>query len=126
MLQDIHGQNTSYLLWAVYARMTNADLLMRAAAAARAWDQKALIPLREVRRALKVPLVPFPDEQREQFREAVKALELASEKLLMETLEGLSHERGDAAVRDVLHAASQAWSRPAPDAALSLLAEALE
>ena len=125
-LQDIHGQNTSYLLWAVHARSTDKDLLVRAAAAARAWDQTALVPLREVRRSLKPPLTPFSDDQREAFREAVKALELASEKLLMETLEGLSHERGDAAVRDVLHAASQAWSRPAPDAALSLLAEALE
>ena len=125
-LQDVHGQNTSYLLWAIHARTTDKYLLVRAAAAARAWDQTALVPLREVRRALKPPLAPFPDGQREQFREAVKALELASEKLLMETLGSLSHERGDAAVLDVLHAAREAWGRPAPDAALSLLAEALE
>ena len=125
-LQDIHGQNTSYLLWAVHSRTTNADLLVRAAAAARAWDQTALVPLREVRRALKPSLAPFPDDQREQFREAVKALELASEKLLMETLERLSNDRGDETVLDVLHAASQAWGTPAPDAALSVLAEALD
>lgn len=125
-LQDIHGQNTSYLLWAVHARTTDTGLLVRAAAAAQAWDQTALVPLREVRRALKPPLAPFPDSQREQFREAVKALELASEKLLMETLDGLSHERGDAAVLDVLHAASQAWGHPAPDDALAVLAAALE
>ena len=125
-LQDIHGQNTSYLLWAIHARSTDKDLLVRAAAAARAWDQTALVPLRDVRRALKPPLAPFPDDQREAFREAVKALELASEKLLMETLDGLSHERGDAAVLDVLHAASQAWGHPAPDDALAVLAAVLE
>ena len=125
-LQDLHGQNTSYLLWAVHARTTDTDLLARAAAVARTWDQAALVPLREVRRALKPPLAPFPDSQREAFREAVKALELASEKLLMETLDGLSHERDDAAVLDVLHAASQAWGHPAPDDALAVLAAALE
>lgn len=125
-LQDLHGQNTSYLLWAVHARTTNADLLVRAAAAARAWDQAALVPLREVRRALKPSLAPFPDDQREALREAVKALELASEKLLMETLDGLSHERGDAAVLYVLHAASQAWGPPVPDETLAALAAALE
>jgi len=125
-LQDIHGQNTTYLLWAIHARATNKDLLVRAAAAARAWDQTALVSLRQVRRALKPPLAPFPDSQREQLREAVKALELASEKLLMEALDGLSHERGDAPVLDVLHAASQAWGHPAPDDALAVLAAALE
>ena len=125
-LQDVHGQNTSYLLWAVHAGTTNADLLARAAAAARAWDQTALVPLREVRRALKPPLAPFRDDRREQLREAVKALELGSERLLMETLDSLSSDRGDAPVLDVLHAASQAWGRPAPDAALAVLAAALE
>ena len=66
-LQDNHGQNTSYLLWAVYARATDRSLLGRAAATARAWDQTALIPIRQARRALKTPLPPINDGAREAF-----------------------------------------------------------
>lgn len=125
-LQDLHGQNTSYLLWAVYARTTDEALLSRAAAAAQAWDEAALVPVRNVRRALKPELPPFPRDGREQIREAVKALELSSERFLMETLDGLSDHSSDASVMDVLHAASLAWGHPAPDAALAALTSALE
>ena len=125
-LQDIHGQNTSYLLWAVHARTTDADLLARAAATARVWDQTALVPLRNVRRALKPVLVPFPDGERERLRADVKAMELAAEKLLMETLESLEVETGDAPTLAVLRAASLAWGLAAPDAALAALATTLE
>jgi uncharacterized protein (TIGR02444 family) len=91
-LQDNYGQNTSYLLWAVYARATDRSLLNRAAATARAWDQTALIPLRQARRALKTQLPPIDDGAREAFREKVKTLELAAERLLMETLAGLADQ----------------------------------
>jgi uncharacterized protein (TIGR02444 family) len=63
-LQDNHGQNTSFLLWAVYARATDRGLLDQAAAIARAWDQTALIPIRQARRALKTPLPPINDGAR--------------------------------------------------------------
>src|SRR5689334_18338012 len=89
-LQDQHGQNTSYLLWAVHAEVKDAELLARAAAATRAWDATALTPLRDVRRALKAPLPPVDDKARLAFREEVKRLELASERLLMETLDTLA------------------------------------
>ena len=125
-LQDLHNQNTSYLLWAVRTRTTDVDLLARAAAVARAWDQTALVPLREVRRALKPALAPFPDDAREQLRTAVKGLELAAERLLMETLESLAGETGDAPPLAVLRAASLAWGEAAPEAALSALATTLE
>ena len=125
-LQDLHNQNTSYLLWAVHARTTDVDRLARAAAAARAWDQTALVPLRNVRRALKPALAPFPDGAREQLRTRVKDLELAAEKLLMETLESLAGETGDAPTLAVLRAASQAWGEAVPDAALAALATTLE
>jgi uncharacterized protein (TIGR02444 family) len=72
-LQDTHGQNTSLLLWAVYARVSDADLLERGAEATRAWDRTVLVPLREVRRALKPPQPPIPDSDREPLREDVKA-----------------------------------------------------
>jgi uncharacterized protein (TIGR02444 family) len=124
-LQDQHGQNTSYLLWAVHAEVKDAALLARAAAATRAWDGTALTPLREVRRALKPPLPPFDDEAREALREEVKGLELASERLLMETLGAMAHRGGGAPALEALEAASAAWGKPAPSDALAALAAAL-
>ena len=124
-LQDAHGQNTSFLLWAVYAEVKDAALLTRAAAATRAWDRTALVPLREVRRALKAPQPPVSDRAREGLRQEVKGLELAAERLLLETLEGLSHGRGGAHALEALEAASQAWDKPAPADALAELAAAL-
>jgi len=124
-LQDEHGQNTSLLLWAVYAEVSDPVLLARAAEAARAWDATALRPLREVRRALKAPLPPFGDGARQELREEVKAIELAAERLLMEALEGLSKGRGGARALQALEAASKAWDKPAPADALARLAAAL-
>ncbi len=125
-LQDLHGQNTSYLLWAVHARTTDPDLLARAAATARTWEQTALGPLRSVRRALKPSQPPVPDAARAQLRDAVKRLELAAEKLLMETLDGLAQELGNASIFEALQAATLVWGAPAPDDALAGLATALE
>ena len=125
VLQDAHGQNTSLLLWAVYAEVKDPALLARAAEATRAWDRTALVPLRDVRRALKPPLPPFDDAARAALREDVKALELAAERLLLETLETLSASRGGAHALDALQAASKAWGAPAPANALAALAAAL-
>ena len=124
-LQDQYGQNTSFLLWAVHAEVKDPALLARAAAAARAWDSTALTPLREVRRALKPALPPFDDQAREALREAVKGLELASERVLMETLDGMAHRGGGAHALEALEAASAAWGPPAPAEALAVLAAAL-
>ena len=124
-LQDEHGQNTSYLLWAVHAEVKDAALLGRAAEAARAWDRTALTPLREVRRGLKPALPPFDDRAREALREEVKGLELASERLLMETLDAMAHKGGGAHALEALEAASAAWGKPAPADALAALAAAL-
>lgn len=124
-LQDAHGQNTSLLLWAVYAEVGDPELLARAAAATRAFDAIALSPLRDVRRALKLALPPFNDHARLALREDVKALELNTERLLMETLAQLSQDRGGTHALDALRAASAAWGPPAPDNALAALAAAL-
>lgn len=124
-LQDQHGQNTSLLLWAVYAEVKDADLLARAADAARAWDRTALVPLRDVRRALKPASPPVDDAARLAFREDVKALELAAERLLLETLDGMSQGLGGAHALEALEAASKAWEKPAPAGALAELAAAL-
>ncbi|WP_374573938.1 TIGR02444 family protein [Phenylobacterium sp.] len=125
-LQDEHGQNTSLLLWAVWAETTDSDLLARAATAARAWDETALKPLRAVRRALKAPAPPIEDAAREGLREDVKAAELRAERVLLETLQAMSpHRKGGAPALAALEAATAAWGRPAPAQALAALAEAL-
>ena len=124
-LQDQHGQNTSFLLWAIYAEAQDPELLAQAAEFTRAWDRTALVPLREVRRGLKAPLPPASDDAREGLREEVKALELAAERLLLETLQGLGKGQGGAAKLEALEAASQAWHKPAPREARAELAAAL-
>jgi hypothetical protein len=55
----------------------------------------------------------------------VKAVELAAERLLLETLEGLTRGRAGAHALEALEAASKAWDKPAPADALARLAAAL-
>jgi uncharacterized protein (TIGR02444 family) len=124
-LQDEYGQNTSLLLWAVWAETADAELLGRAADAAHRWEEIALTPLRSVRRALKPPLPPVADKAREGLRDDVKAAELHAERVLMETLETMGGRRGGAHALAALEAASAAWGKPAPANALAALAAAL-
>lgn len=125
ILQDAHGQNTSLLLWAVWAETADADLLARGAEAARRWDGLALQPLRAVRRALKPPVPGVEDAAREGLRDEVKAAELRAERVLMETLEAITEGQGGVSALAALEAASAAWGPPAPAAALAALATAL-
>jgi uncharacterized protein (TIGR02444 family) len=125
-LQDRHGQNTSFLLWAVWAETADPVLLCRAAEVAVGWEKIALVPLREVRRALKPDYPPVQAPAREGLREDVKAAELRAERLLMEALESLAGAAsGRAHAFDALKAAAAAWRSPAPDEALAALAAAL-
>src|SRR5512140_1870344 len=89
-LQDTYGQNTSLLLWAVWAETADPQVLARAADVARRWEALALAPIRAVRRALKPAFPGVADGAREELREDVKAVELRAERVLMETLEGLT------------------------------------
>jgi uncharacterized protein (TIGR02444 family) len=127
-LQDEHAQNTSFLLWALWARTEDADLLARAAEATRRFDQTALVPLRAVRRALKPSCPPVADDAREALREQVKVVELQAERVLVETLERLSGAPCDGGVSGLtaLQAARQAWGAAAPEPALASLAAILE
>ncbi|RAK59221.1 TIGR02444 family protein [Phenylobacterium hankyongense] len=126
-LQDAHGQNTSFLLWAVWAEAGDPALLEQAAAVARAWEGAVLAPLRTVRRTLKAAAPPVDDGAREGLRDDVKAAELRAERVLMETLEALAPDaRGGTAALQALKAASAAWGRPAPDQALAALAAAFD
>lgn len=125
-LQDAYGQNTAYLLWAVWAEGPDAAALAEAAQVAKAWEATVLRPLRVIRRALKPPFRGVDDGAREGLREDVKAAELRAERVLMETLETLAGpaEGGHPAL-EALIAASKAWGKPAPDDALAVLASAL-
>jgi uncharacterized protein (TIGR02444 family) len=124
-LQDGFDQNTSLLLWAVWAEARDPDLLARAAELARSWETLALVPLREVRRALKPPFPPVDDGAREGLREDVKAAELRAERVLMETLEAITGPQAGAHALDALRAAAAAWGRPVPGEDLAALASAL-
>ena len=125
-LQDSHGQNTAFLLWAVWAEGPDTEALASAVALTQAWDATALRPIRAVRRALKQSLPPVDDGAREGLREDIKAAELRAERVLMETLEGLAGaSSGGHGALAALQAASAAWGKPASGDALALLARAL-
>lgn len=124
-LQDEHGQNVSFLLWAVWAEGADAPALAAGAAAARGWEEAVLRPVRAVRRTLKASFPAVDDGAREALREDVKAAELRAERVLMESLEALVKHRDGQPALAALKAASLAWGKAAPDDALARLASAL-
>jgi uncharacterized protein (TIGR02444 family) len=124
-LQDEHGQNTSFLLWAVWAEAADPVLLARAADLAHRWEAVALAPIRKVRRALKPAFAGVDDGGRQALREDVKAVELRTERVLVEALETMTGEPRGAHALAALEAASAAWGNPAPANALAALAAAL-
>jgi uncharacterized protein (TIGR02444 family) len=128
-LQDDYGQNTSLLLWAVWAETADPTVLARAADIAHRWEALALAPIRAVRRALKPDFEGVAAGPREGLREDVKAVELRAERALMEGLEPLGGEQAGAHALAALQAASAAWAawggKPAPADALAALAAAL-
>jgi len=126
-LQDAHGQNVPYLLWAAWRAHEGrpadveavADLIKR-------WEAEVGSPLRAVRRAIKPVWPGVDDDAREDFRAAVKKIELQGEKVLMESLEALSGEPG--AKQDLFEAlleAAQAAGAPPRETALRALSDAL-
>ena len=125
-LQDEYGQNTSYLLWAVWAEGAEPATLQAAAKAGQGWDEAVLKPIRAVRRTLKATFDAVGDGAREGLREDVKSVELRAERVLMETFEALTERRrGGIPALAALRAASRAWGVPPPDEALARLASAL-
>lgn len=130
-LQDGHGQCVPYLLWAAWAaadgQVLSAATLSRGAALARAWEETAVGPLRQVRRRLKTPHSGVADAAREAARAQVKAAELAAERALMDALEALSPQgRGRVMpLADALADAAAAWGAAPPLQALRDLAENL-
>lgn len=126
-LQDAHGQNVPYLLWAAWAASEGRSADVRAAAQLmKRWDAEVGAPLRGVRRALKSPFPAVADDVREPFREALKGVELQGERVLMESLEAISSPAGaPTGVLEGLLAAAAASGDPPRRAALERLATAL-
>lgn len=127
-LQDAHGQNVPYLLWAAWmAEEGRSADLKEAARMMRAWDGEIGAPLRGVRRALRAARPPVDEASKEALRDAVKAVELKGERVLMESLEALCGPAGaPAPVLDGLVAAAEASGDPPRRAALEKLAATLE
>jgi uncharacterized protein (TIGR02444 family) len=126
-LQDNHGQSVPYLLWAVWARADDPDLLVQAADVVRAWETVATLPLRGVRRDLKAAHLPVADADRESVRAGAADVELAAEKALLQALEALtpSPPRGRANPAQALAAAAANWSGESAGTAVDALAHAL-
>ena len=123
-LQDEHGLNTAFLLWAVWAN-PDRETLANGVQTTVLWDETVLWPLRNVRRTLKASRRPFDDAAREGLREEVKAAELRAERVLMETLESLGSPASEADPAGALTRAAMAWCGQAPARALDQLARAL-
>ncbi len=123
-LQDEHGFNTAYLLWAVWAD-PDREILANGVQTTVLWDETVLWPLRNVRRALKGHRPPFADAPRVALREDVKAAELRAERTLMETLESFGGPASNVDIMAALTRAAMAWCGQAPAAPLKRLAEAL-
>jgi uncharacterized protein (TIGR02444 family) len=130
-LQDHHGQSVPYLLWAAWAAQGGVTLgateLAAGAWLARAWEEEAVAPLRQVRRRLKTPMNGMPDGPREAARAQIKAAELAAEQALMLALEAMT-TAGGGETRPLIQAlieASAAWGQEPGRQALIALAQAL-
>ena len=126
-LQDRHGQNVPYLLWAAWRAGEGRPADAKTAAQlVKRWDAEVGAPLRAIRRTIKPAWPGIDDGAREDFRNTVKAVELGGEKVLMESLEALSGEPSLALdVFDTLLEAARASGDPPRETALRALADAL-
>ncbi|HYC73766.1 TIGR02444 family protein [Brevundimonas sp.] len=130
-LQDAAGQNAPLLLWAAWAarsgRDPDADTLEAACDVARAWQEAAVAPLREIRRRLKGRNPDLDDADREAVRLQVKAVELEAERRLLAALERLSPPAAGPPrpVLEALIAVARRWSPMTPRSGLIQLAERL-
>jgi uncharacterized protein (TIGR02444 family) len=106
-LQDKAGVDVNvlfFLLWnASQGRALNAADVAKIEEAIRPWREMAVVPLREVRRALKMPPPVVASDAAETFRNRVKSAELEAERLQQEALYALA-------------ASGKLGGRPAPSA----------
>src|ERR1041385_3251276 len=93
-LQDQAGVDVNvlfFLLWnAKEGRALNAADVTHVEEAIRPWREMTVVPIRNVRRALKAPPSVMTPEMAEGFRTRIKAVELEAERLQQEALFGLA------------------------------------
>jgi len=84
-----------FLLWnATQSRALNADEVAKVEATIGPWREMTVVPIRNVRRALKSPPAVMTPEAAEGFRTRIKAVELEAERLQQEALYGLAESGG--------------------------------
>jgi uncharacterized protein (TIGR02444 family) len=84
-----------FLLWnATEGRALNADEVAKVEGMIGPWREMAVVPIRNVRRALKSPPAVMAAEAAESLRTRVKAVELEAERLQQEALYGLAESGG--------------------------------
>jgi uncharacterized protein (TIGR02444 family) len=80
-----------FLLWnATQGRALNADEVAKVESMIGPWRDMAVVPIRNVRRALKTPPSVMAPEAAESLRTRIKAVELEAERLQQEALYGLA------------------------------------
>ncbi len=124
-LQDRHGQSVPLLLWAAWGALHGRRLgdttLAAGADLARAWEEIAVGPLRQVRRQLAAPIGGLAAQD---LREQVKAAELSAERALIQALEAMAPIEDGAArpLEPALREAAAAWGAVPPSGSLHDLA----
>lgn len=130
-LQDEQAENVPLLLFAAWSAATGRALddetVEAACDVARAWDDLAARPLREVRRTLKTRHPDLDDSRRERVRARVKAAELDAERALLEDLEALAPAPSGEPrpIAPALIVVAKAWTRIVPRGQLDGLAALL-
>jgi uncharacterized protein (TIGR02444 family) len=93
-LQDQAGVDVNllfFLLWnATHSRALNEAEIDELDRSFGAWRDLAVVPLRELRRALKSPPSAIPRDAAEGFRTRIKAVELEAERLQQEAMYSLA------------------------------------
>ena len=84
-LQDSAGVDVNVMLYLLFLgthmRQVSRDDVARIDGLAAAWREQVVLPLRNVRRALKTGIAPCPVEATEPLRSSVKHIELDAEQI---------------------------------------------
>lgn len=106
-LQDEHGANVNLVLWALWlgfrGQLLDVAQLAHAQRKVHSWDQHYVLPLRQLRRRLKVEF-STSDDAIEAVRAQIKQAELLAEKHLQQLLETVpgSLEQGAVASAQIM------------------------
>ena len=117
-----------FLLWnATRSRALNADEVAKVEAAIGPWREMAVVPIRNIRRALKSPPPVLSADTAEGFRTRIKQVELEAERLQQEALFQMAERGAGRPAASALEAAKtsvsayQAVLRPFPSGPLETI-----